>query len=68
MERWLSWSKAHDWKSCVRLITDRGFESLSLRHEWPKPNAIVIWFGLLFQNGFFTVFAICNNKERENAK
>ena len=33
MQRWLSWSKAHDWKSCVRLITDRGFESLSLRHK-----------------------------------
>ena len=32
-ERWLSWSKAHDWKSCVRLITDRGFESHSLRQK-----------------------------------
>ena len=31
MQRWLSWSKAHDWKSCVRLITDREFESLPLR-------------------------------------
>ena len=33
MERWLSWSKAHDWKSCVRLITDRGFESHPLRRK-----------------------------------
>ena len=37
MERWLSWSKAHDWKSCVRLITDRGFESLSLRQYLETP-------------------------------
>ena len=33
MQRWLSWSKAHDWKSCVRLITDRGFESHPLRRK-----------------------------------
>ena len=33
MQRWLSWSKAHDWKSCVRLITDRGFESHPLREK-----------------------------------
>ena len=23
-ERWLSWSKAHDWKSCVRLTPTEG--------------------------------------------
>ena len=24
MERWLSWSKAHDWKSCVDLNSTGG--------------------------------------------
>lgn len=24
MERWLSWSKAHDWKSCVPLKGTKG--------------------------------------------
>ena len=33
LERWLSWSKAHDWKSCVPRTGYRGFESLSLRHR-----------------------------------
>ena len=32
LERWLSWSKAHDWKSCIPRTGYRGFESLSLRH------------------------------------
>ena len=32
-ERWLSWSKAHDWKSCLGLPSQRGFESLSLRQK-----------------------------------
>ena len=40
LERWLSWSKAHDWKSCVRLITDRGFESLSLRHQDTRKRSV----------------------------
>ncbi len=45
-ERWLSWSKAHDWKSCVRLITDRGFESLSLRQNKkgsPMGDPFLLW-------------------------
>ena len=40
MERWLSWSKAHDWKSCVRLITDRGFESHSFRQRRYAENRL----------------------------
>ena len=43
MQRWLSWSKAHDWKSCVRLITDREFESLPLR-EIRKRIFMVLFF------------------------
>ena len=45
MQRWLSWSKAHDWKSCVRLITDREFESLPLR-EIRKRIFMVLFFFL----------------------
>ncbi len=34
MERWLSWSKAHDWKSCVGLNPTEGSNpSLSARTE-----------------------------------
>ena len=44
MQRWLSWSKAHDWKSCVRLITDREFESLPLREQERES----LWFSFFF--------------------
>ena len=45
MQRWLSWSKAHDWKSCVRLITDREFESLPLREQERES----LWFSFFLQ-------------------
>ena len=43
-QRWLSWSKAHDWKSCVRLITDRGFESHPLRKKSLSPIGLGDFF------------------------
>ena len=55
MQRWLSWSKAHDWKSCVRLITDREFESLPLREQERES----LWFSFFLQRksaaNFFTL-------------
>ena len=53
MQRWLSWSKAHDWKSCVRLITDREFESLPLREQERES----LWFS------FF-----CAQREKKGAR
>ena len=52
MQRWLSWSKAHDWKSCVRLITDREFESLPLR-EIRKRIFMVLFFIFLKKESNF---------------
>ena len=54
MQRWLSWSKAHDWKSCVRLITDREFESLPLREIRKR-----IFIGSLF---------FCAQREKKGAR
>ena len=36
------------WKSCVRLITDRGFESLSLRQKKGNPLGCLFYLGLIF--------------------
>ena len=44
VQRWLSWSKAHDWKSCVRLITDREFESLPLREKRKRTKRFSFFF------------------------
>ena len=54
MQRWLSWSKAHDWKSCARLITDREFESLPLREIRKR-----IFIGSLF---------FCAQREKKGAR
>ena len=54
MQRWLSWSKAHDWKSCVRLITDREFESLPLREQERES----LWFSFFF----------CAQREKKGAR
>ena len=52
MQRWLSWSKAHDWKSCVRLITDREFESLPLREQERES----LWFSFFCKERAKAIF------------
>ena len=51
MERWLSWSKAHDWKSCKDLNSFEGSNpSLSAKL---KDSSIEVSFCFLsFEEGF----------------
>ena len=57
MQRWLSWSKAHDWKSCVRLITDRGFESHPLRRKSHESKDSWDFLCVDLQSAYQTAFA-----------
>ena len=57
MQRWLSWSKAHDWKSCVRLITDRGFESHPLRRKSHESKGSWDFLCVDLQSAYQTAFA-----------
>ena len=51
MQRWLSWSKAHDWKSCILGIVSRVRIPLSApTKRAPNPGALfVIWNGEGFE-------------------
>ena len=58
MQRWLSWSKAHDWKSCVRLITDRGFESHPLRRKSHESKDSWDFLCVDLQSAYQTAFGL----------
>ena len=45
MERWLSWSKAHDWKSCVPYKGTEGSNpSLSAKRNNPEEGCSFFYF------------------------
>ena len=48
MERWLSWSKAHDWKSCIPLKGIKGSNPFLSAMKAPEANA---FRGFLFLPG-----------------
>ena len=59
MERWLSWSKAHDWKSCSGLNPDRGSNPLLSAKRKPQ---YFVYGDYRIQNVVVFSFFICFNR------